>query len=347
MLLGKGFRTLARPKDLESPQMTQISDSVLAMVADIGGTNTRVALADGGRVRADSIRRYANAEHGSLEEVLRRYLGETEKPVVSGLCVAIAGPVADGVATMTNLDWTITAPNLTAATGATQVAILNDLQAQGHALGHIAPTHLKTVIPGPSKPSGAMLVVGLGTGMNAAPVHETPWGRVVAASECGHISMPVRTEQDYRLSRFVAEVGPHAHGFAGVEDVLAGRGLERVHAFVTTEAGAVEDKRGADIMAAVAAGEPLAQRTAQLYIHLLGQELGNLALIHLPFGGLFLIGGVARAMMPYFDRFKLADHFRDKGRFAEFMQNFSVSVVEDDYAALTGCAHYLANGGKG
>lgn len=327
--------------------MTAPIQSALAMVADIGGTNTRVALADGGTVRAASIRRYANAEHGSLEEVLRRYLSETGNPVVSGLCVAVAGPVADGVATMTNLDWTITTPNLTAATGASQVAILNDLQAQGHALGHIAPEYLKSVISGPDKPKAAMLVVGLGTGMNAAPVHETPWGRIVAASECGHISMPVRTEEDARLARFVADVGPHAHGFAGVEDVLAGRGLERVHAFVTSEAGAQQDKRGAEIMAAVAAGDPLAQRTAQLYIHLLGQELGNLALIHLPFGGIYLIGGVARAMMPYFDRFELATHFCDKGRFGAFMKNFSVTVVEDDYAALTGCASYLANGGRG
>lgn len=318
-----------------------------ALVADIGGTNTRVALADGGAVRADTIRRYANAEHGALEEVLKRYLGEIGHPAVSGICVAVAGPVRDGVASMTNLDWTITAEGLRGATGAAQVAILNDLQAQGHALGHIAPEHLRRVIPGPEKPGGAMLVIGLGTGMNAAPVHNTPWGRVVAASECGHISMPVRNDEDHRLARFVAEVGPHAHGFAGVEDVLAGRGLERVHAFVCHEAGQPQDKRGAAIMADVAAGEALAEKTAQLYIHLLGQELGNLALIHLPFGGLYLIGGVARAMTPYFDRFKLAEHFRDKGRFAEFMANFSVTVVEDDYAALTGCAHYLANGGRG
>jgi len=192
-----------------------------------------------------------------------------------------------------------------------------------------------------------MLVVGLGTGMNAAPVHETPWGRVVAASECGHISMPVRTEEDHRLARFVASVGPHAHGFAGVEDVLAGRGLERVYAFVAHEAGHETTKRGAEIMADVAAGEALAARAVQLYIHLLSQELGNLALVHLPFGGIYLIGGMARAMQPYFDQMELTRHFRDKGRFAEFMGNFAVSIVEDDYAALTGCAAYLAGGGKG
>ena len=37
-----------------------------------------------------------------------------------------------------------------------------------------------------------------------------------------------------------------------------------------------------------------------------------------------------------------ADAMRDKGRFAGFMKNFPVHVIEDDYAALTGCAHHLA-----
>lgn len=318
-----------------------------ALVADIGGTNTRVALADGTVVRESSIRRFANAEFSALEPVLTRYLTESGNPAISGTCVAAAGPVHDGVATMTNLDWTITGLGLTAATGTDHTAILNDLQAQGHALGAIATDHLRPVIAGPVKPGAAMLVVGLGTGMNAAPVHDTPWGRIVAASECGHISMPVRTDEDQRLAQFVANTGPHAHGFVGVEDVLAGRGLERVYAFVAHEAGLNTTKLSAEIMADLAVGEPLAVKAVQLYIHILGQELGNLALIHLPFGGLFLIGGMARAMTPYFDRFGLKDHFTDKGRFGGFMANFSVTVVEDDYAALTGCAAYLASTGRG
>ena len=117
--------------------MTHPSPTAPALVADIGGTNTRVALADGVSVRQASIRRYANAEFSDLESVLRRYLDETATASVSGVCVAAAGPVRDGVASMTNLDWTITGPGLTAATGTAHTAILNDLQAQGHALGRI------------------------------------------------------------------------------------------------------------------------------------------------------------------------------------------------------------------
>ncbi len=319
----------------------------LALVADLGGTNTRVALADGKVVRADSIRKFSNADFPSLEPVLVRYLAEAGLARVDGVCVAAAGPVRDGVAVMTNLSWTIDAPQLVRATGASQTAILNDLQAQGHALGHIAPEYLRCLIDGPQQPGGAMLVVGVGTGMNAAPVHNTPWGRVVAASECGHITMPIRTEQDFRLARFVESWGAHAHGFAGVEDILAGRGLEHVYAFIAHEASQPPEKKAADIMAALAAGDPIARDTARLYVHILGAELGNLALIHLPFGGLYLIGGVARAMTPYMQEFGLTESFRDKGRFGEFMHNFALHVVEDDFAALTGCAAYLANGGRG
>jgi glucokinase len=315
----------------------------LVIVADIGGTNTRVALADGRQVRASSVRKYANAGYAGLGPVLTRFMAETGVDDVDGTCIAAAGPVRDGVATMTNLDWVIDGDALAGATRAEHVAILNDLQAQGHALGHIAPENLRTLIDGPRQAGAAMLVIGLGTGVNAAPVHETPGGRYVAASECGHVTMPARTAEDLALVQFVEHYGAQAHGFAGVEDVLAGRGLERLYAFASLQAGAADEKTAADVMRAIADGAPNAVAAARLYTRILGAVMGDLALIHLPFGGIYLIGGVARAMTPYLSEFGLTQAFCDKGRFAEFMQGFAVSVVEDDYAALTGCAAYMAS----
>ncbi len=270
----------------------------VSLVADIGGTNTRVALAQGTRLLPDSIRRFANADHPGLEPILRRYLDDAGYSSVAGTCVAAAGPVRDGVAHMTNLAWVIDSASLGRATGATSLAILNDLQAQGHALGHIAPQYLNTVVAGAANPpkDAAKLVIGAGTGFNAAPVHETPWGRIVAASECGHVNMPIRSEADLRLAQFVET----AHGFPGVEDVLSGRGLERLFSFAATEAGTPQDRSAADIIAAIAKGGTRWPAIAPgLYIRLLGAEVGNLALIHLPFGGIYLIGGIVRAMTPY------------------------------------------------
>lgn len=316
----------------------------LSLVADIGGTNTRVALARGTMVDKGTIRRFRNADHPGLETVLALYLAEAGRPAVGGVCVCAAGPVKDGVATLTNLDWTIDTAGLARSTGAVTAAILNDLQAPGHALGHVDPSLLRPVIAGAQVAGGAMLVVNVGTGFNAAPVHETPWGRVVPPSECGHVNMPVRSEADLRLARF-AET---AHGFPGVEDVLSGRGLERLWSFVCAEAGAPSEARAADIVAAVdAAEDPRAAATGRLFCRLLGAETGNLALIHLPFGGIYLVGGVARAFAAHLGPMGFAEAFRDKGRFAGFMRNFAVSLLEDDYAPLTGCAVYLARGARG
>ncbi|TNE64696.1 MAG: glucokinase [Rhodobacteraceae bacterium] len=321
--------------------MPQHPADTLTLVADIGGTNTRVALADGVSLLPETIRRYSNRKFPGLESVLRQYVEDEGGVDCKGACVALAGPVRDGVGTMTNLDWTIDRDTLHRATRAEHVSILNDLQAQGHALGLIAPDNIRPVIEAPAAPSQAVrLVIGIGTGFNASPVFETETGRFVAPSESGHANLPIRTPHELKLCEFVET----AHGFPAIEDVLSGRGLERTYLFLGTEAGTPREKSAADIMAAVESGmDAIATEAARLFVHMLGTVAGNLALIQLPFGGIYLVGGVARHIAPYLDRFGFDDAFRDKGRFAGFMKNFSVSVIEDDYAALTGCASHMHN----
>ena len=310
-----------------------------SLVADIGGTNTRVALADGRKIVDGTIRRYSNSEFPGLESVLRTYVDDEGGVDAIAACVAVAGPVRDGRATMTNLDWTIDKETLARATGAETVAILNDLQAQGHALGHIDPANIRTILAGPeSSSNAAKLVVGVGTGFNAAPVYDLEHGRIVTPSESGHANLPIRNEMELRLCQYVST----AHGFPAVEDVLSGRGLERVYAFLGQEAGDPRERSAKDIMEACADdSDPRAVDAARLFTRMLGTVCGNLSLIQLPFGGVYLVGGVARAFAPHLQRFGFGEAFRDKGRFAGFMGNFAVHVIEDDYAALTGSAAHL------
>jgi glucokinase len=322
----------------------------LSLVADIGGTNTRVALAEGARVDAGRIRRYRNRDFAGIDGVLAAYLAAEGVAGVGGACVAAAGPVRDGAVTMTNLvdergaAWVIDPGRVTRATGAAQVAVLNDLQAQGQALGHLAAGRLRTLIDGPCQTGATKLVVGLGTGVNAAPVHETAAGRIVPPSECGHMNMPARGTEGARLQAFVegllAARGEVAH--AGVEEVLSGRGLANLAAFAAPGAGVPPLPDSAAVLAALAADDPVAAEAARLYTYILGQMLADLALIHLPYGGIFLIGGMSRALAPAFARFGLTAAFRENRRVPLLTTDFAVSVVEDDYAALTGCAAFLA-----
>ena len=85
------------------------SETALSLVADIGGTNTRVALARGPVVDRGTVTRYANADHIDLAAVMSRYLSDTgvSDAQITGVCVAAAGPVHEGIADLTNLDWRI------------------------------------------------------------------------------------------------------------------------------------------------------------------------------------------------------------------------------------------------
>ncbi len=320
------------------------------LVADIGGTNTRVALASGLAVDPASIRKYPNRDFQGIDGVLSAYVAAEGIGRLTGACVAAAGPVQDGAVTMTNLfdatgaPWIIDRARVTRATGAATVAVLNDLQAQGQALGHIAEANLRPVIAGPVVAGGTMLVVGLGTGVNAAPVHPGAAGRVVPPSECGHVNMPARGAEGLRLQGFIetllAARGEVPH--AGVEEVLSGRGLANLAAFAAAEAGATPLPDSAAVLAGLAAGDRVAGEAARLYTYLLGQMLADLALIHLPYGGIHLIGGMARAMTPHFASHGLERAFREPRRVPLLVEDFAVFVVEDDFAALTGCAAYLA-----
>ncbi len=306
-----------------------------ALVADVGGTNTRVALTRGRGLVAGTTERFRNAEYGGLAQILAAYL-EQQRTAPSRAAIALAGPVRGDRAEMTNLGWVIEAGALADFCGLQEVALLNDLQAQGHALPDLPESHLRRIREG-SPEGGTKLVIGLGTGVNAAPVYPVNGGHLVPPAEAGHIHLPLHEALDFRLSDWLIA----RRGFASVEDVLAGSGLERLYAFHASEAGVSQAQDAAAIMAAMEAGDALAQRTGRHYVRLLAQVSADLALITLPGAGIYYIGGVARAMAPWFERFGFEAAFTDMGRFSDLVARFPVAVVEDDYAALTGCAAYL------
>jgi Glucokinase len=205
----------------------------IAVLADVGGTNTRVALAHGANVDPDNIRRFRNADHGGLPQVLRQYLADSGAQV-DAACVAMAGPVRAGVGRLTNLDWVVDSQAIAQATGAARVSVLNDLQAQGHPLAQLGTDSLQTLCPGATDPaSDTRLALGLGTGVNAAVAVSAHGRTVVPPSEAGHVSLPPAADPSGRLHDILL----HVHGECSVEAALAGRGVAALYAWHMTHAG--------------------------------------------------------------------------------------------------------------
>lgn len=306
----------------------------LSIVADIGGTNTRVALARGLNVDQTSIQRFRNSEYSGLAEILSTYLAERSDAAPIAACAAIAGPVRDGKGAMTNLDWTIDRDLLRSATGATTTSVINDLQAQGHALQHLDQANCIEIREGAeSSTHAARLVIGVGTGFNAAPVYRTDVETLVPPSESGHVDLPTPSEELRAYADFITQ----RLGFCAVEELLSGRGLADLYEW---HSGGTKIAPS-EVMERVVKGDTHALASITTFAHGLGVVAGNLALTTLPFGGIYLVGGVARAVTPYLSKHGFEAGFKAKGRFGDFMDQFAVYSVDDDYAALTGMAALL------
>ena len=304
------------------------------LVADVGATNTRVSLTQGTRLLQDTIKTFQNSVAGSLEIILSEYLGQRFNYNLDGICVAVAGPVAQNRVALTNISWTVDLGQLKKLSGSPNASLLNDLQAQAYALPSLKDEHFEHLFgQKPMNRHDKMLVCGIGTGFNIAEFIPTAYGPIVPPAEAGHARIPVRTEQErWIVNQIVAQ-----RGFASIEDILSGSGLALLNSYICPEVSrtpqeVIEDSQN----------DPKAKEVIDCMVGFAGSIFGDLALTTLPFGGIYLIGGVSRAIAPFMHSGNYGTAFCDKGRFSDFNRQFATLMINDDFAALKGCANYLA-----
>lgn len=305
------------------------------LVADVGGTNTRLALSDGDILREPSVRRLRNDDFATFQAALASYMDDIDA-TPSAVAIAIAGPVSEGAGQLTNRDWRMSEKGLCGDTGARRARIINDLHAQAMGLPAGADHSLEAVRSGHDAPDAARLVVNVGTGLNIATIWRGHGGPFVAPAEAGHITLPLRGAQQRDLGRYLED----RFGFASAEEVLSGRGMATLHHWRTGET-----IPPADVTSAALRSQGAARETATTFARLLGQYAGDLALVQLAFGGVYMVGGVARHVFAVpGTRKAYAAGFTDKGRFGDFLDPIPSNLVTDDYAPLRGLARVLATG---
>lgn len=300
------------------------------LLADVGGTNARLALARNGVIDALSVTRYRGDDHASFDDVIRRFLAEQDHPRVTSVCVAVAGPVSGGRASLTNRNWDFEEARLARLIDADHVRLINDLTALGYATATLQGDGVSLLRSAPADRArnGQSLVVGLGTGFNVCAVRALPGGPITAMeAEEGHTHLPAN------IYLALADRLGHdtARTFISTEETFAGRGLSRLHAALS----GTSPIRSEDIARAAAENDPCAIDTYDFFATLVGHLCRELALHFMPLEGMFLAGSVGRSIADRIDLF-------EKGFLAEtYMRhipaNTPVLLIRDDMAALQGC----------
>jgi glucokinase len=304
------------------------------LVAEIGSTNSRIAQSRGVAVDFSSIRKFKNSDYSGFQDILGRYC-ESLEFVPDAVCVSIAGPVINGKGSLTNIDWSVDSELLCSVSHSSKGYVLGDLQAEAYSTKHVSSDPIIVSAPDSTK-VGVSLIAGVGTGFNAVPIHTTIDGPYVPPSEYGRSSFPTWDDASLAVYNSIKR----RHGFASVEDALSPRGLIDMLSYFGSNRS-INELAEAFVDAGNDPEGPEAQ-ALRMFSEGLGRVLGDLALEHLPFGGIFLTGGVARALGPWLnDSYaRFSRGFEDKGRFSGFMKNFSVSLIRSEGSALVGCAAY-------
>ncbi len=322
----------------------------MILAGDIGGTNSRLALFElaGADLRPLWRRQFPSQGLG-WSELLSRVRAELGDARVSAASFAVAGPVGDGRARVTNLGWEVSAAELAHALALPSAGLLNDLEASAHGLCALGAADFALLQAGSGEARGNQVLCSPGTGLGEAALVWDGRRHRPLASEGGHSSFSPMDELELELWRFLHE----RHGHVSWERVLSGPGLVALYEFlrdaqVLTETPelARELARGAGAAAitraALAGTSALAERTLELFARLLGAEASNLALKFLARGGVFLGGGIAPRIVPFLERPAFLQSFLDKGRMRGLLEELPVRVVLNPDSALLGAARHAA-----
>lgn len=314
-----------------------------ALVADIGGTNARFALADTTRRKPlleDSIKRYPVADFPTLEAAARQYLetmGEAPRQAV----FAVAGHIQDEAVQATNSPWQISAARLRQTLDLETAHLINDFAAQSLCLplldardGVRLGAPAAPVVGGRVSQTFAVIGPGTGLGVGALLLRE---GRYHALeTEGGHTGFAPYTAQEIDILRYLAG----RFGHVSNERLISGDGLSLLHEALAAIAGTpVEPLAPEQITARATDGsDTLCVQAVEHFCAIFGAVAGDAVLNLGGWDGAFLAGGLPPLLLPWLEQGTFRQRFEDKGRLTDAMRRTPTLVITHPHAGLLGAA---------
>jgi glucokinase len=310
----------------------------LSLLADIGGTHARFALADS-LSAPRSIEVLKVADFAQPLSAIRTYLKSVGNPRLGKAAFALACPVVGDHARLTNAGWHFDRVELQKALGVPQLLLLNDFEALAWSLPGLSSRDGYQFGGRQGVRRAPLALIGPGTGLGVSGLLPTAGdGWVALAGEGGHASLAPSDSRESEILEFLWQTHEHVSG----ERLLCGAGmpllLQAVAQIDQIRGHRAPDDYGdaAAITAAAQSGDPLALATVECFSALLGAAAGNLALTLGARGGVYIGGGIVPRLGRLFKGSTFRQRFEAKGRFRAYLKAIPVYVITADAPALSG-----------
>lgn len=316
---------------------------MMILAGDIGGTKTLIGLfaPDADRPQPVDVQSFPTTEYAGLPDIIEAFFAiRPARPHVAVAAFGVAGPVIDQTAQMTNVEWRVDSAELVARFQFPHVRLLNDLEAMAYAVPVLDGDELTPLQAGARQRDGNIGLVAAGTGLGGALLHRVGSRYIPVASEIGHSDFAARTDRELELVRFLRA----RHGRCEIEHVLCGPGLVNLAEF-THQRNSCDAITHVDAAAEVSKSAldrscPCCVEALDMFVDAYGAVAGNLALIGVTTGGVYIGGGIAPRILPALQTGRLIAAFRDKPPMDDLLDRMPVHVILNSDAGLIGAAVY-------
>ncbi len=309
----------------------------LLLIADIGGTNCRLALYQLENNKTKLIRKVKLTGKDCSQDFVSTLKTFLKKDSPSYACLAVAGVIKNNKCHLTNRNWNLCADTLKSQFKFRELFLINDLIANGLGVSCLNNEHLVTVCKGKYNPQSTKAILSPGTGLGESIITVSNNEENHLATEGGHCDFAPVTPQEINLLKFLQNKYKKHISY---EYVLSGMGICNIYQFLDHSNSSIKAPQISK--AALDRSCKIAHETIKLFSILCGREAGNLALKSLPYSGLYIGGGIIPHLIPIFQE-HFINGFLDKGRFKPLLETIPVHIIKKEDCTLIGAKKKLIN----
>ncbi|WP_407703750.1 glucokinase [Xaviernesmea oryzae] len=308
------------------------------LIGDIGGTNARFGLIADAGSEPHLFPIVPTGGYKSIEEALLTGVLPKDRPRPRSAIIAVAGPIKGDEIPLTNAGWVIRPKDMIAALDLAEVIVINDFEAQALAVADLSEANRAKIGGGEALTDHSCVVLGPGTGLGVAGLVHARQTWFPVPGEGGHVDLGPRTPRDLAIWPHLEVIEGRISG----EQILCGRGLLNLYRAICAADG--KPSLYADpaevTQAALAHADPAAEETLRLFATYLGRVAGDMAMVFMARGGVFLAGGIAQKILPALQGPDFRAAFEDKAPHSALLKSIPSFVVTHPAAALSGLSAY-------
>ena len=311
------------------------------LIADIGGTNARFALASEQEPYFEYAQTLQTEDYQTIERAIDVYLETHNIKSLDGICFAVAGPIKEQSVRFTNNHWFINVADLRERYATDRVQLLNDFESIAYSLAQLSEDDLSHIGENGTlnaEKDFTIGVLGPGSGLGVAGLCQRGSLLHPLATEGGHVGF----SPDNALQELIMQCLHRKYKRVSNERILSGPGLVNIHEALCE----INDQQNpgyspADIaVAAREKSDPLCMQSMELFFEILGQVAGDTALALGANDGIYIGGGIAQRYPTQLAKSKFRAAFERKGRYRSLMEGIPTWLITHKNPGLLGSSVY-------